>query len=245
MMTENQDTIVFFWIGEEIETPRYLVKSIRLTMGDKIKIVQLTNHKTKDVEGVSSIQRYNLSNQIMVARLEAYSNYIPETENTYFCDADSIFINKVSLPNSSYKIYLCPREINFNISHTFPEFYEEFVGKTAMDVMPYLFGMIATKGNQQSFFKSLYKVCLKLPERFHRWYGDQYSLKSLIDNDFHQFEKLRLDKYLVILKEPLTIKYLEKIHKKGSIFITFKGPNSKAFLKNALLLYEFYYKKIN
>ena len=96
----------FFWIGEKVEIPQILVNSIRLVMGDEINVVQLTNKSTNEVGGVNEVKRFNLSNQIMIARLEAYSQYVPLTENTFFCDADSIFINKLELPeNNSNKIF--------------------------------------------------------------------------------------------------------------------------------------------
>lgn len=241
-----KNSIVFFWIGEKVEIPQVLVNSIRLVMGNEINVVQLTNKSTKQVEGVNEVKRFDLSNQIMVARLEAYSRYVPQTENTFFCDADSIFINKLKLPeNNTNKIFLSPRKMDFKISSTYPEFYEEFVGKTANEVMPFLFGAIAIKGNQQKFFKEILNISLHLPERFHRWYGDQYALKQYIDKGFDEFEKLNLETYLNILYEPLTPSYLKKVFEKKVQLITFKGPHSKIYLEQSLILLNFFYKKLN
>ena len=92
----NFPSIVFFWIGEKTSIPYSLVQTARLVMGDNVNIVQLTNNNTKEVNGVSSVKRYELPGQIMLARLKAYSKYEPETEEVFFCDADSIFINKLS-----------------------------------------------------------------------------------------------------------------------------------------------------
>jgi len=65
--------IAFFWVGDDISTPEYLVKSIRLTCGEGIKIIQLTDITTPAVPGVTSVMRNSLSEYIMVARLQAYS----------------------------------------------------------------------------------------------------------------------------------------------------------------------------
>jgi hypothetical protein len=117
-----KSSIVFFWIGEKVEIPQVLVNSIRLVMGNEINVVQLTNKSTNEIEGVNEVKRFDLSNQIMVARLEAYSQYMPQTENTFFCDTDSIFINKLKLPeNNTNKIFfLSPRQKDFNINYTYP-----------------------------------------------------------------------------------------------------------------------------
>ena len=83
-MNKNDNTICFFWIGNKIEIPHSLVQSIRLLMGDNVNVIQLTNHKTLEIEGVNSVKRFDLSDKIMIARLQAYSLYDIETENTFF-----------------------------------------------------------------------------------------------------------------------------------------------------------------
>jgi len=239
-----KNSIVFLWVGNNIKIPKVLVSSIRLVMGDEANVVQLTNYNTEEVEGVNSVKRYNLSNQIMLARLEAYSQYIPETENTFFCDADSIFINKFKFPeNIDKNIFLSPREQDFLMNPDYPEHYEEFVGKRAKEVMPYLFGAIAVKKNQQTFFEEILKICLKLPERFHRWYGDQYALNKYIEKGFSEFGKLNLEIYLNILRGPLMPSYLEQAFRSNVQLITFKGPQSKIFIDQSLTLLNYFYKK--
>ena len=241
-MALNKNSIVFFWIGKEIKIPQVLVHSVRLVMGDEINVIQLTNNETDEVEGVNKVERFDLSNQIMIARLEAYSQYLPETENTFFCDADSIFINKFKLPeNNSKKIFLSPRQEDFNISHTFPEYYEEFIGKTANEVMPFLFGAILAIGNQQKIFKEILNIAQNLPDRFHRWYGDQYALKKYIDKGFYEFGRLDPDFYLNIIRQPLELSFLKEAYEKKVQLITFKGPQSKMYLDKALILLKYFY----
>jgi len=235
--------IVFFWIGEDIDIPNCLVQSIKISMDDNVRIVQLTNRTSPEVIGVNYVKRFDLSNEIMLARLEAYSQYDPETEITFFCDADSIFIREIELPFSHKKIFLIRRTDDFKISHTYPEFYPEFINKNANDIMPYLFGMIVTRFNQKNFFKSLLNICLKLPDRFYRWYGDQYSLKLFIDQGFDDYELLNNQNYIKVIKKRLTLNYLQNEFENNSYFITFKGPKSKVFLKDALALLKFFYEK--
>jgi len=243
-MNKKLITVAFFWVGDNNEIPTILVKSIRLVMGDDINIVQLTNNITRAVDHVDSVRRYNLPNQIMIARLMAYSNFESETQYTFFCDADSIFINKLIIPDGNKEnILLAPRQQDFIMNHNYPEFYEEFVGKRASEVMPFLFGAIITKGNQQFFFKNLLDICISLPLRFHRWYGDQYALSQIIKRGFNKYEKLNSFLYLNVIREPLTYEYLRESFQKKVQFITFKGPQSKIFLGNALNILEDFYRK--
>ena len=215
-------------------------------MGEDVNIVQLTDHDTEEISGVTSVKRYELPEQIMLARLEAYSKYEPDTEEVFFCDADSIFINKLSLPkDKEQKIFLTPRQQDFKINATYPEYYEEFVNKTAKEVMPFLFGAIATRDNQQIFFKELLNICLKLPNRFHRWYGDQFALKKYVDDGFERYTNLDTNIYLSVLRDQLTPQYLKNALDSNVQLITFKGPNSKIYLEQALILLDYFYKNIN
>ncbi len=215
-------------------------------MGEDVNIVQLTDHDTEEISGVTSVKRYELPEQIMLARLEAYSKYEPDTEEVFFCDADSIFINKLSLPkDKEQKIFLTPRQQDFKINATYPEYYEEFVDKTAKEVMPFLFGAIAIRDNQQIFFKELLNICLKLPNRFHRWYGDQFALKKYVDDGFERYTNLDTNIYLSVLRDQLTPQYLKNALDSNVQLITFKGPNSKIYLEQALILLDYFYKNIN
>ena len=66
-------TIAFFWVGDVVSIPDKLVSSIRLEMGNSIEVIQLTDQKTPVVKSVTSVQRFNLSPLIMIARLQAYA----------------------------------------------------------------------------------------------------------------------------------------------------------------------------
>ena len=66
-------------------------------------------NETKEIIGVNSVKRFDLSSKIMVARLQSYALYEIESDYTFFCDADCVFINKLSLPNiEDINIFLSP-----------------------------------------------------------------------------------------------------------------------------------------
>ena len=171
------DQIAFFWIGKTIATPTLLVKSIEHVYGkQKPTIYHLTNQTTPEVDGVTKTFRNNLSKDIMLARLEAYSSFPYNNKQTFFCDADCLVINKLKLSKLNENIYLTIRSENSYINS---EGYPEFENKTFLDMMPFLFGAMALKDGKK-FFENLVSICRDLPSRFHQWYGDQYSLNYIM-----------------------------------------------------------------
>ena len=228
-------SIAFLWVGENTDIPRRLVESIRLVMGDSIDVIQLTDRKTPKVPGVSRVQRSNLSSFIMVARLQAYSQVKTSEESIFFCDADSLFISPLELNFQDTNILLSKRNIDGLINDRYPEFYPEFTGKRLAEVMPFLFGAIATRGDQSDFFDSLLNICTKLPLRFHRWYGDQYALASALATGSVNYGLLTLEKHLAITKTELSSKQISLARDFGVQMITFKGPSSKAYMEATLV----------
>ena len=104
------DQIVFYWTGERLEIPCFLVKSIRLIHNQKIKIIQLSDDNTPKVENVDKIIKLKLPKDIMLARLKAYSFIETLKNRTFFCDADSILLNSLQLNKFSKGIYLAKRK---------------------------------------------------------------------------------------------------------------------------------------
>ena len=197
-------TIAFFWVGDDTSIPNNLVSSTRLVMGNEIEVIQLTDFKTAKITGVTKVQRLIMSPQIMVARLQAYAQVAPSNSFTFFCGADSIFINPLDLRLISGDILLTKRIKDGLVNHKYPEFYPEFKGKMFNEVMPFLIGAIAVKGIQKYFFNFLLETCLKLPDRFHRWYGDQYSLTSAMSSEIFKFGFLDPEKHLFIVRKELS-----------------------------------------
>ncbi|NCW13541.1 MAG: hypothetical protein EBV82_10390 [Chitinophagia bacterium] len=214
--------VAFFWVGDDISIPKYLVQSLRLVAGTEIEIVQLTDMTTPIVPDVTHISRCALSESIMVARLQAYSYLNSSNKFTYYCDADSIFINPPHI-ESDTDILLCPRIENFRLNSRYPEYYPEFEGKMIAEVMPFMFGAIAVRGNN-NIFSGLLRKCLKLPPRYHRWYGDQIALAKAVGAGNFIYAAMNPHIYLNIMSNIPSEHYLRQlIHEKVQM-ITFKGP---------------------
>ena len=218
--------VAFFWVGNNTIIPSIYVKSIRLIYGDSILIFQLTDYYTVEVEGVDKVLRNKLSKNIMVARLEAYSMINNNNEHILFTDADSLMINKFEIINVD-DIILLPRTHNFVLNPNYPEYYPEFLNKSSVDLMPYLFGALVARNS--NIFEILLEILLSMPERFHRWYGDQISLAFAVKNSLFKFSLLDPDIHLLILANaPTSLEFnaMRNISKKVQL-LSFKGQPLK------------------
>ena len=227
------DQIAFFWVGQNITVPSILVESINLIYKFDVKIYHLTDMRTPPVPGVTEVYRQNLSSDVMVARLEAYKSLsVSKSDLICFCDADSLFLNRLNLDQLKKDIYLVKRTKQHDgiMNANFNEYYPEFENKKVSEVMPYFFGNLIIRHNE-SFFDELYKICIGLPDRFHRWFGDQYSLKIQTEKNQSKFELLENDRYLYIADKILSQDNIVNLISNDTKFVTFKGFESKQFLK--------------
>lgn len=226
----NSDQIAFFWVGNDTLIPTYLVKSINLVYQKKVKIFHLTNFNTPEIEGTTETLRLNLKQDIMLARLQAYKEFPYNSNLTFFCDADSLLIQKLNLLNFQNDIYLAKRQEEMIMNYHYPEFYPEFINKKATEVMPYLFGAMAIR-NGKNIFSKLLEISEKLPDRFHRWYGDQYSLMKFVKQNKTLINYLPSDLYLKIMRQIPDSSILKNYMQNKIKMITFKGSNSKKYLE--------------
>lgn len=192
--------------------------------GRDIQIFQLTDHATEAVPGVDQVLRGDLSQHIMVARLQASCLLDMVEDYTFFCDADSVLVSPLNIAPAQ-DILLSPRVVDFPINAHYPEHYPEFEGKMISEVMPFLFGAMAVRRNSD-FFRLLLEICEQLPDRFKRWYGDQVALAIAAHEKRFQYGLLNPDIHLNIVREAPSVADLEALRSAGTQLITFKGPAS-------------------
>jgi hypothetical protein len=224
----------FFWVGQDITIPLALVDSIRFTYGEEAYIYQLSDQITESIKGVDEIIRDELPNEIMLARLKAYS--LIKTQNTtLFLDADSLVIKKLKLPDfNKFRACLVRRDDQTSIlNHNYPEYYPEFLNQKIIDIMPILFGLIITP-NGGKLFNELLEIAIKLPDRFHRWYGDQMAIAYEYNKNKDDYLLLKQEEYLFVTRTSLKKAQLENLVKNEVKIITFKGPHSKQFIPETL-----------
>ena len=226
--------IAFFWVGSDLTIPQSYVTSIRMIHGRDIEILQLTDKNTQPIESVDTVIRADLPAPIMLARLHAYSNVQVDSSYTVFTDADSLLINPLNIKGTE-DILLTPRILDFPINANYPEHYVEFEGKMINEVMPFLFGAIALKNNND-FFSKLLEICEKLPSRFHRWYGDQFALQKAVKDKIFCNGLLNPNIHLRITKSAPASDELSQLRKEGVQILTFKGPDSDKSINIPLTL---------
>jgi len=234
MIKNTKLQFAFFWVGQNISIPLALVDSIRFIYGEEAYIYQLTDKKTDSIKGVDKIIRDELPNDIMLARLKAYS--LIKTQNTtLFLDADSLVIQKLKLPDfNKFIACLVKRDDETSVlNHNYPEYYPEFLNQKMIDIMPILFGLIITPDGGK-LFDELFKNALKLPDRFHRWYGDQMAIAQEWIKNKENYLLLKQKEYLFVTRSSLKKVQLKNLIKNGVKIITFKGPHSKQFIPETL-----------
>lgn len=225
------DRIAFFWIGEDLSTPEMLVKSILMVYGKDVEIVQLTDLTTAKIDGVTQCYRKKLSLDIMLARLEAYALIPFDNKFTFFIDADSLLLNRINLNsfNKKYNHFVKRVFSDAVMNHLYPEYYPEFEGKSPNEVMPIMFGAMAVL-NAPTLFGDLREICWSLPNRFHRWYGDQVSLFIKSKAEKSKFKYVDGNQYMKIISQALSKGDLLTLRNSGVKLVTFKGPIAKNFL---------------
>jgi len=225
------NNFAFFWVGSDISIPSFLTKSIiHAYKREKVNIFMLTDKKTPYIEGVTKTIRTVLPKDIMLARLKAYSQ-LKIDDQVIFLDADSLVLNKFRKISSvqSFIVFRRNKE-GVKINPNYPEFYPEFVGKTFDEMMPFLFGAIVTSSKYSyKNFLTILEQATKLPSRFHRWYGDQYALKLVLENNLIQFDEKLFTDHISIIQEEEDLKNIKKE------IITFKGRKVKELIPKIFL----------
>ena len=228
------NNFAFFWVGSDISIPSALTKSILHAYKEKVNIFMLTDKKTPYIQGAKAI-RSLLPKDIMLARLKAYSK-LKIDEPVIFLDADSMVLNKFPKIQSNKSLIIFRRKKEgLVIKSKYPEMYPEFYKKTFDEMMPFLFGAIVTT-NKNSFrnFILMFEILKDLPERFHRWYGDQYALKIITDKNLIDYDEKEFSEYIDIISEEKDLADIKKS------IVTFKGPESKKLISNFLIKLDIY-----
>ena len=228
-MSDANFDFVFFWKGSDIECPQTLVRSIRIIYGNTTRIVQLSDRDTPQVPGASELIGRSVHPDMMLSRLEACARF-SLSRPAVFLDADMLVIDRFELPALREKdVVLLKREQNATapINPNYPEHYPEFVGKSLGEVMPFMACFIATANDR--FFSDLLEVALTLPERFHRWYGDQMALKRVAEQKKYRIKEVSELVYGRPLKSALGRDEIVSAQKSAVRLLHFKGPKAKGF----------------
>jgi hypothetical protein len=228
------NNIAFFWVGQDVSIPTLLCRSIRSAFGPDFNVYQLSDPLTPKVEGVTHHKKMKLSPHIMVARLEAYSA-LDITEPTLFLDADMLVLCPFDLPplaENEVGVTVRGKRDTYLLSTQHLEQYPEFANKDTAQVMPYIFSFVYVR-SQLLFLRQLIAL-RKLPKRYHRWYGDQITLKNEIDaSSRFTARDFDIDVYNRTVRSHW--EFAEVLASPQPVFLAhFKGPESKSAMFEAL-----------
>ena len=230
--------IAFFWIGQDLTIPALLVRSIRRAFGADFKVHQLSDRETPQVEGVSTHKPIKLSPHIMVARLEAYAASGIK-EPTLFVDADMLVTRRFELPPlAENEVGVTIRGERDTIRFVEREWAEfpEFTHKDSAQMMPYIFSFVYVS-SPVLFLRQL-NALKKMPKRFHRWYGDQMTLKSELDAPKRfTIKPFDVERYNRTVRSRW--EFAEVMSSPAPVcLVHFKGPESKVAMTESLAMLE-------
>ncbi len=228
--------IAFFWIGQDTAIPAMLVRSIRAAFGADFNVHQLSDRDTPMIEGVTTHRQLKLSRLIMVARLEAYAA-LPVREPTLFLDADMLVLRAFDLPPlAENDVGVTPRgeRDTYDIPERDWAEFPEFAHKNSAQVMPYIYSFVYVR-SPVVFLRQL-NALRRLPKRFHRWYGDQVTLKSeLAAPGRFATRNFDIDIYNRSVRSRWEFEEV-RAAPQGVCIAHFKGPQSKAAMHESLAL---------
>lgn len=226
----------FFHIGDDIDLPKMMVNSIRMTNKNS-RIFQLTDTTTKQIQITDGCYRFKgNTNSIMKFRMEAYSKTILyKNRFSIFLDTDMLVLKEINLSKMFQKsdLILCKRVFNSNqlVNIHFNDMnMEEYKGKTMGESWPYLGCFIGVNNNKNLF--EMNQMYDNLKQKYKFWYGDQIVLK-----DFAQ--KNRTKTAFVNETEYAYLPLNNKISKQAKI-LHFKGKKLKSYMKTC---YSYFFEK--
>jgi hypothetical protein len=171
---------IFMHIGSDDQQPFMLVKSIR-TLNPEAEIIQCSDKKTPKIKGVNNVIRVNSkANNLMMARLELFSEVETKGKGGCFIDTDMLATKSIYGQDLSTDLVLCERsfgrEAPFN--HTYKNMdYSEYTGWSLGEVYPYL--ACFTYSQKDGFWDQCREALKCMNSKYHYWYGDQEALKTI------------------------------------------------------------------
>ena len=226
----------FFHIGDDIDLPKMMVNSIRITNKNS-RIFQLTDTTTKQIPITDGCYRFKgNSSSIMKFRMEAYAQTtLNKSRYSIFLDTDMLVLKEIKLNKLFEKsdLILCEREFNKNelVNIDFDNMkMKEYEGKLMGEAWPYL-GCFIGVNNSKSLI-TMNQMYEELKKKYKRWYGDQIILKKFASENPSKTSFVAETEYAYI---PLN----NRISKEAKI-IHFKGKRLKSYMKTC---YKYFFEK--
>jgi hypothetical protein len=174
-------TFVFFHVGDDLTQPLRLVDSIQKTNPGS-EIYMVTDAETPNIEGVIRREEPIDRERLMIERLR-YCAALKLEKPAIYLDTDMVvrgFVNlSAILGDKTYAF--CNRSFDrmvpFNGQQRGLDF-SEHDGRPIGLVYPYIGCFIAARSSVD--LQPILDRCLRLPDKYHRWYGDQEALREFV-----------------------------------------------------------------
>jgi hypothetical protein len=184
-------TFVFLHVGDNPVYPAILVRSLRRQNKGAL-IVQCTDAKTKEVKGVDGVLRQDADSGLTALfRMQAFAS-VQLTGPAMFLDTDMVCVRPIDpaaiLGGSD--VALCARSYSLS-SMVRPRGYielPEYRDRTYGDVYPFL--GCATIVKDSEFWLDCAARLKQMPDKFHKWFGDQDVLRDAARSGRYSVKKL-------------------------------------------------------
>ena len=180
MKENNQNSYVFFYVGDDISQPEMLAESISIA-DPTAEIIHCSDETTPTVEFAT--QRFNFKSdrqRLMSSRLQAFAE-LGLDEPAIYIDTDMLCMSPINAGEltKTCTVRFCERQFNLDW-----EFNGHFAGMDFTEyhqiplgvVYPYVACATATK--DYIVWEKLAQILKTLDPKFQIWYGDQEAIKK-------------------------------------------------------------------
>ena len=174
--------VAFLHVGTDVTLPRILVRSIR-DHNSGAHVVQCTDRESPDVAGVDDVVRIDGdTNRLMTFRLRCFAG-LSFNGPTLFLDTDMVCADRIDPAGelSGHDVAVCMRDYNKDMPldpAAMDIDLREYAGRTLDEVYPYL--ACAVIARNADFWSACLDNLNGLPDKFHRWFGDQEAMRNVI-----------------------------------------------------------------
>jgi hypothetical protein len=174
--------VAFLHVGQDTTLPKILVRSIR-EQNPEARVTQCTDRVSPTVDGVDDVIRIDGdTSRLMTFRLHCFAG-LSFNEPTLFLDTDMVCADRIDAAGElgDHDVAVCVREYNKDMlldPAAMDIDLREYAGRTLDDVYPYL--ACAVIARNADFWLECFDNLNSLPDKFHRWFGDQEAMRNVI-----------------------------------------------------------------
>ena len=215
----------FLHVGQDATLPTILVRSIRDHNPDA-RIVQCSDRASPAVPGVDEVARIDGdTSHLMTFRLRCFAG-LSFNAPMLFLDTDMVCADRIDATDdlAEHDVAVCMRDYNKDMlidPGAMGVDLREYAGRTLDEVYPYL--ACAVIARDAGFWSACLDNLNTLPDKFHRWFGDQEAMRNVITAGGRSVGRLRESRYACLPDMAHDPAHRPKL-------FHFKGPTRKQWM---------------